>query len=278
MIPDNLEYFIDCNRAADSNTYTAANELSGGLINETADQTKSDDNTWGHSSLDFGTHAGTAGDPYSTGWYANDGSLSYQLTLPAGSHQISFGFYDWWNVTRPTTIYYSYEGQKETRLCSASVPGSNTSVAAGTVELSTKTLVTFTLKSSEGGGPILSWLSAAKILSGTVDSISVKTAPAKTEYFVGEEFSAEGLVINAVYGDSSNRDITEGFTLSDVDMTTPGEKTVTVTYQDKIATFTINVAITAAYVASEITELEAPAKGAEALSLPAVPEGFTIAI
>ena len=75
----------------------------------------------------------------------------------------------------------------------------------------------------------------------TVTGISVKTQPAKTEYWVGESLNTTGLTLTATYSDGSTKTITEGFTVSGFSSTTDGTKTVTVTYEGKTATFTVTV-------------------------------------
>ena len=78
-------------------------------------------------------------------------------------------------------------------------------------------------------------------------SISVE-APAKVEYALGEELDLTGMTVTATYGSTKKVAVTEGYTLSDVDMTVAGEQTVTVTYGGKTASFTINV------IAPEVAE------------------------
>ncbi|MBP3446738.1 MAG: bacterial Ig-like domain-containing protein [Clostridia bacterium] len=75
-----------------------------------------------------------------------------------------------------------------------------------------------------------------------ITSIAVTKAPTKVEYVIGDAFDATGLTIKADYNNGTSATLTEGFTLSEVDMSTAGEKTVTVTYEGKTATFTITVA------------------------------------
>ena len=74
----------------------------------------------------------------------------------------------------------------------------------------------------------------------TLVSIAITTNPAKTEYYVGDTFTSEGLVVTSTYSDGSISVVT-GYTLSEVDMNTTGSKTVTVTYLDKTNTFEITV-------------------------------------
>jgi hypothetical protein len=87
----------------------------------------------------------------------------------------------------------------------------------------------------------------------TLTGITVATNPTKTSYAVGETFSSAGLVVSAAYDDGSAESVT-GWTLkwndaALADGTTAitaitaeaGEKTVTVSYEDKTAVFTIKV-------------------------------------
>ena len=75
----------------------------------------------------------------------------------------------------------------------------------------------------------------------TLQSISVKTNPTKTTYFVGETLDTAGLVLTAAYSDGSSKDITSGFTCSPTKLTTAGRQTITVTYQGKTTTFVVTV-------------------------------------
>ena len=86
----------------------------------------------------------------------------------------------------------------------------------------------------------------------TVASIDVTTLP-KTEYIVGEALDLTGMVVTATYSDQSKEAVT-GYNHSNPDMSTTGEKEVTITYEGKTATFTINVSETPK---SEWTEEEA---------------------
>jgi hypothetical protein len=72
-------------------------------------------------------------------------------------------------------------------------------------------------------------------------SIAVTTPPDKTGYYQGEAFDPAGLVIAGTYDDGGTEAVT-GYTLSEPDMTTAGEKTVTVTLGALTTEFTITVA------------------------------------
>lgn len=99
-----------------------------------------------------------------------------------------------------------------------------------------------------------------KIMTG----IQIRSLPDKTEYVVGEMFVSKGLRVSAVYDDGSEKSIS-GYELSDVDMSTAGKKTVTVTYRvainDAIRVFAESFQITVK--ATETTEPEEPEKPTE---------------
>ncbi len=79
-----------------------------------------------------------------------------------------------------------------------------------------------------------------KKIPATTAEVFVATEPTKTEYYVGDTFDATGLVVKANMSDHTVRTVTD-YTISAPDMSTAGEKTVTVTYDGFTATFTINV-------------------------------------
>lgn len=93
------------------------------------------------------------------------------------------------------------------------------------------------------------------LIEKTLDSISIKTLPTKTEYKVNEEFAPTGLVITAYYTNyysdnstmSYSNDISydNNMSFSGTDFSTAGTKIITVTYTEnetsKSATFEITV-------------------------------------
>ena len=71
-------------------------------------------------------------------------------------------------------------------------------------------------------------------------SIEIVTPAEKTEYFVGEEADYAGLTIKANYNNGTSA-MVEGYTVSGFDSQTAGQKTITVEYEGKTVTFTVNV-------------------------------------
>ena len=166
-VEDGLSYFIDVNGEESSPTYKALTTLfDGKLANGSADQ--GFDDLWGNTSGNFGKQADGNADPYKSGIYAGANGkkdkLSYRVLLAPGEHQVSLGFHDWWSQNRPTVISYSYDGlstsRAENRLTTATVDGGRT-IASGKIKIPQgwNKVVTLTLDSSTGTGPILNWIS-----------------------------------------------------------------------------------------------------------------------
>ena len=88
---------------------------------------------------------------------------------------------------------------------------------------------------------LLKYQYAGKNPLPTLKSVSVVSGPAKTEFSVGERPDFSGLVIRKTYSDGTTEDVTVGFTFSDVDTSSVGQKTVTVLCDGKQTSFTVSV-------------------------------------
>lgn len=119
------------------------------------------------------------------------------------------------------------------------IPASVTSIGENAFSTSATTNITLNKKTNEiSGSPwgttgTITWLVQ-------LSRIEVTHMPNKTTYSVGGTFDSTGLVITAYYSDSTSEQVIE-YTLSNPDMSTYGIKTITVTYQEKTATFAITV-------------------------------------
>ena len=76
----------------------------------------------------------------------------------------------------------------------------------------------------------------------------------KTNFFVGDDFSSEGLVVTAHYSDNSYKEVTPA-SISHQSMSTPGEKTVTVFYTEGSITKDAGYLITVTSVITTSIEL-----------------------
>ncbi len=74
------------------------------------------------------------------------------------------------------------------------------------------------------------------VISATLESISIKSAPTKTEYYVGDEVDFAGLVVEAAYSNDSTAVLeADEYTVDVTKLTEAGEVTVTVTAANKDA-------------------------------------------
>lgn len=73
-----------------------------------------------------------------------------------------------------------------------------------------------------------------------LSSISVNTDNL-ADYWLNDSFTPNGVVITATYSDNTTENVTVNCTFSGYDSSKTGNQTITVTYQDKTATYTINV-------------------------------------
>ncbi len=71
-------------------------------------------------------------------------------------------------------------------------------------------------------------------------SITLNTDEVQKEFTEGDAFNHDHLIVTAHYDDDSEKDVV-GYNVSTPDLTTAGTKTVTVTYQEKTATYEIVV-------------------------------------
>ena len=71
--------------------------------------------------------------------------------------------------------------------------------------------------------------------------IEITALPTKVEYSKGDTLDTSGMLISTVWTDGSKEVLTNGYTVSDLDSSEAGEKTITVTYQSFTAMFTVEV-------------------------------------
>ena len=90
-------------------------------------------------------------------------------------------------------------------------------------------------------------------VTAVLNSIAVTTEPTKTVYNVGEELDTTGMVVTGTYSDGTTAELTGWYT-STVDMTTAGEKSVTVYYYDNGITFNDSFTITVEEAAVTVPE------------------------
>ncbi len=74
----------------------------------------------------------------------------------------------------------------------------------------------------------------------TLESITL-SGEYSTEFYIGDPFSSDGLVVTANYSDNTHIDVTDDVEITGYDMESEGTQIVTVSYGEKTATYTIEV-------------------------------------
>ena len=159
VVPQNLQYFIDCNNQESDTFKKLKNHL--GLYNDSADQ-KYLDGGWGYAEV-YGSHSSETRDKYENGWYAyKNQDIVYKMPLETGSYTVDFGFQEWWGQSRPMKISASFitaDGNTDTReLGAVTVTGGNPeAVVSASLDVPEKTEVVFRVSKNGGADPVLSY-------------------------------------------------------------------------------------------------------------------------
>lgn len=102
-----------------------------------------------------------------------------------------------------------------------------------------KLQVLYPVDDQYGGGYKIAWMYDTYVVKN-LTGISIETNPIKTEYLEGENLNTNGLKVNAHYDDGSTANVTGSCSFSGYS-SSPGVKTVTVSYSGKQTAFTVKV-------------------------------------
>ena len=138
--------------------------------------------------------------------------------------------------------YISDDGTTTNQLLVYKGKGLNnqTFASAGDLKIGDKVTIYGQLTTYQNAPEINSGNYIVSLVRKQVSSIAL-SGPYPTTFVEGSEFSHEGIVVTATYDDNSTEDVTGRATFSEPDMTQVGTQTVTVTYLEKTATYTITI-------------------------------------
>ncbi|MBP3697665.1 MAG: bacterial Ig-like domain-containing protein [Clostridia bacterium] len=72
-------------------------------------------------------------------------------------------------------------------------------------------------------------------------SVTIKTVPTKTSYFVGDTLDTSGMTLTATYNNGTTKTVNGGFTCTPEKLETAGTQKITLTYGDKSTSFNVEV-------------------------------------
>lgn len=171
---------------------------------------------------------------------------SISIVIESGSNTIDF----YGKTSAYSAVGDLYGSNKGTKIGSAS--------ATGSVTLTNPENYTYLGIRSNNGACYITSISVTWT-SGDTKTLSSITLGGTydTEFTVGDTFNHTGMTVTANYSDSTTANVTSSATWSSPDMSTAGQKTVTVSYTESSTTKTANYSIT---VSAPTTPFITPAK------------------
>ena len=172
VVPENMVYFIDSYSSTEDTAatepYSAVKALVGdGLVNQAADQKKTDSNTWGYVDAPNNKALNSVDltDKVQTFLYGDNkagDTMAYQLYLEPGEYTITSGHWDPWFASKPNNIRginftISHDGKSEAAGSMQNV-GSTEVENEFTFTVDTAQTVTYTMTAVNGQAPMVSWV------------------------------------------------------------------------------------------------------------------------
>jgi len=305
VIPDKTIYFVNCGGYVTSDYSLLTSYMQNTLINKgVADQAYNpdDQSPWGYIGNDTLPSGSDSGDIWSTVRYLNGGNisnspkgtdLSYQFTLENGSYDVYIGFNDpWTNLSRKANLVINGEVKGPITFTPQNVQ------AQKGIEVTNNSL-NITVRNTAAQDPLISWImivdndlvpSSDPTMGLTGSSPSPTTVNltwhkilGATGYTLYRSDSENGMyepIYSGNAGTFTDSDLQQNRTYYyKVSYTNDtGEESPLSTPISVITKSDVPTSVTAQDVADKITAIPAPAKGVTRLTLPTVPDGFSIAI
>ncbi len=190
IVPENVQYFIDCARP-DSVQFQSL-KAAAGLKNDKADQAYTD-GSWGYL-MQANAYGGS--NAYTYGWYdaAGDGSIQYKIPLAAGEYIVTYGFHDWWYANfeqRPMNLK-AYVGSSvvDWGSCGTKADPKEFCVSKE-LALEANEDVTLSVEDAGKDAPILSWIAIqSKLDRGTLEALIEASGNVKRADYTKESLKA----------------------------------------------------------------------------------------
>lgn len=254
VIPQNLEYFIDCGTAGGTSIAYEAVKNAVTLKNEASDQLYSEGAKWGAlSGYDGIQYSATAADKFTTGYYGKntagkENGYVYKLTLDKGIYNVMVQSHEWWTGPRTTIVDASYVDENSQTVTTSITEGilvqkviPNAADNGTLVVTKDNTEVTLDIYAATKQGASVTFIGVDKLSDYMVSSIQI-TPPTKTTYAYNEGLNTDGMKVTATYTDSSVKEVPlSNVTISGYDKTKSGKQTVTVSYAGATASFEVTV-------------------------------------
>ncbi|WP_029231365.1 Ig-like domain-containing protein [Butyrivibrio sp. VCB2006] len=162
-VEPNMAWYIDCNDNEVGHTSYKTMDSYADLFNEVPDQKY--DGTWGRLA-DYGAYNNSDDDPWAYGWYAySNQSIDYTVPLEAGDYTLTFGFKEWWNQSRPMSVYaVTDNGEALLGNTNAKNGNNNWNTPVYSYSLAEAGNVTFSVRKNGGPDPVLSFIRIQKNL------------------------------------------------------------------------------------------------------------------
>ncbi len=167
VVPNDTVYFIDAGvkEGGTSPSYDIYQKAlkEGQLLNDTFDQSKTEENTWGRVTANAHTYSKPAStDKTETGIFADlnqtGETLIYAMTLPAGSYTLTSAHREWWNGRGMTVVVRDEDGKELSKTGTVQVSYPNYSLATQTFHIAKDTTVQYVVTATGNNAPVLSWL------------------------------------------------------------------------------------------------------------------------
>lgn len=160
-----------------------------------------------------------------------------KLTFDSGNYSEAYGVYNNFNITNSESIAWVELTASEEGVAWGTTGEWRIAKFAPTELTAVKLVPTATVNGNKFAAAY-----ELRVRTATLADIEITELPDRVVYAVGEELDTTGMVVTALYSNSSTKELSANeYTVSELDSATEGTKTITVTYGDCAKTFDVKV-------------------------------------